>query len=370
MKENFRFEGQHETITPQLVIDRTQLDRNTDHAIDMIGDVSRLWPHVKSHKMAAIVSRLMAKGIDKFKCATIAELEMVARAGASKALLAYPLVGVNIPRFLALQKAFPDTEVLALTDDVQQMHLMEEECRKTGEHISLLCDVNVGMNRTGILPDRIDSFFAESSKLDHVSLVGFHCYDGHRHEKELAQRKSHTDLTYAMIKEKIATLKQNGFDIRYLIMGGSPTFPCYAPYEDVYCSPGTIFINDAGYSASYADLDFPPAAAILTRVISNPAPGAFTLDLGYKGIASDPAGSRGVIVGLDNVEQQFQSEEHWAWRMKSGHEDECPVVGDELFVIPTHICPTSALYPYAIVIENGRIVDRYETTARNRKITF
>ena len=45
-----------------------------------------------------------------------------------------------------------------------------------------------------------------------------------------------------MIKEKIATLKQNGFDIRYLIMGGSPTFPCYAPYEDVYCSPGTIFI--------------------------------------------------------------------------------------------------------------------------------
>ena len=177
-------------------------------------------------------------------------------------------------------------------------------------------------------------------------------------------------MSDAMIKEKIATVRQKGFDIRYLIMGGSPTFPCYAPYEDVYCSPGTIFINDAGYSASYADLDFPPAAAILTRVISNPAPGAFTLDLGYKGIASDPAGSRGVIVGLDNVEQQFQSEEHWAWRMKSGHEDECPVVGDELFVIPTHICPTSALYPYAIVIEDGRIVDRYETTARNRKITF
>ena len=56
--------------------------------------------------------------------------------------------------------------------------------------------------------------------------------------------------------------------------------------------------------------------------------------------------------------------------MKPGYEDACPKVGDELFVIPTHICPTSALYASALVVENGKIVDNWPVSARNRKITY
>lgn len=39
----------------------------------------------------------------------------------------------------------------------------------------------------------------------------------------------------------------------------------------------------------------------MTRVISRPTPSTFTLDLGYKGIAADPAGIRGVIVGMEDI---------------------------------------------------------------------
>ena len=105
-------------------------------------------------------------------------------------------------------------------------------------------------------------------------------------------------------------------------------------------------------------------------MISNPCEGTFSLDLGYKGIAADPAGIRGQLLGIENYEEMFQSEEHWTFRMKSGHEDECPKVGEELFVIPTHICPTSALYPSVIVVANSEIVGEWEVTARNRKITY
>ena len=45
-------------------------------------------------------------------------------------------------------------------------------------------------------------------------------------------------------------------------------------------------------------------------------------------------------------------------------------VGDEFFVVPTHICPTSALYPSVPVVENGHMTDTWEVTARNRKITY
>jgi len=48
----------------------------------------------------------------------------------------------------------------------------------------------------------------------------------------------------------------------------------------------------------------------------------------------------------------------------------CPKIGDVLYVIPTHICPTSALYPEVLVSQNGKTIDVWQVTARNRKITI
>ena len=62
--------------------------------------------------------------------------------------------------------------------------------------------------------------------------------------------------------------------------------------------------------------------------------------------------------------------EYWAFAMEPGYEDQCPQVGDEFFVVPTHICPTSALYPEALVALDGQIVDIWEVTARNRKLSI
>ena len=104
--------------------------------------------------------------------------------------------------------------------------------------------------------------------------------------------------------------------------------PCYAdfpksPYH-AYFSPGTYFINDYGYSKKYPDLPFTPGAAVLTRVVSCPVKGHFTLDLGYKGIASDPEGTRGIIAGMDHVQELFQSEEHWAFAMNPAMRTSAP----------------------------------------------
>lgn len=370
MENIFKFKEQSQTITPQLIINRKQLEQNIDHAIDIAGSADRLWPHVKTHKTGAIIAMMVEKGINKFKCATIAEAEMSATFGARKILLAYPAVGPNIKRFLDLCTAFPHAVFFCLFDDFDQLASMDEECRQRGTKAKIMVDVNVGMNRTGVAIENIPNFFERCSSLENVILEGLHCYDGHRHESNVKERKIETEKTYKQVMETVEKLKKSGYLVKDIIMGGTPSFPCYAAHDNVFLSPGTVFLNDAGYTKNYQDLVFQPAAAILTRVISNPCPGHFTLDLGYKGIASDPEKERGVILDLDNTEELFQSEEHWAWKMKDGHESECPKVGDELFVIPTHICPTSALYPFSVVVENGCKVAEYEITARNRKITY
>lgn len=154
-------------------------------------------------------------------------------------------------------------------------------------------------------------------------------------------------------------------------MGGTPIFPCYAEYPGVYMAPGTVFLSDYGYSTSYPEMGFIPAGVIMTRVISRPTSDTFTLDLGYKGIAADPAGVRGVIVGMEDIASPVaQSEEHWVFQIAPGHEDEIPAIGSAVFVMPTHICPSSALYPFVPAAEHGEITEKWDIAARNRKITY
>ena len=45
-------------------------------------------------------------------------------------------------------------------------------------------------------------------------------------------------------------------------------------------------------------------------------------------------------------------------------------VGDVLYGVPYHICPTVALYDDAHIIENGDLVDQWNIMARKKKITF
>jgi D-serine deaminase-like pyridoxal phosphate-dependent protein len=51
-------------------------------------------------------------------------------------------------------------------------------------------------------------------------------------------------------------------------------------------------------------------------------------------------------------------------------EDPCPPIGTILHVIPTHICPSTALYPGIYVVREGRLVNYWDVDARNRKISI
>jgi D-serine deaminase-like pyridoxal phosphate-dependent protein len=45
-------------------------------------------------------------------------------------------------------------------------------------------------------------------------------------------------------------------------------------------------------------------------------------------------------------------------------------VGDELYGVPYHVCPTVALYDEAVIVENGNVIDKWNVIARKKKITI
>ena len=166
------------------------------------------------------------------------------------------------------------------------------------------------------------------------------------------------------------SLLARDFSVPRIVAGGTGSFPIYAEIDEptIELSPGTVVFFDAGYGEKFPDLGFQPAARLLTRVISCPAAGQVTLDLGYKACASDPpAGKRLVFPQLDDAQEGLQNEEHLV--LRTAQADRLKP-GDELWAIPRHICPTSALHKQVYVVREGRLTEKWDVVARDRVLTI
>lgn len=373
----YHFDEEENVFSPSLIYYKDVIINNTKKAIEIAGGASHLWPHVKSHKCADIIQLSCNAGIRRFKCATIAEAEITATTDAGHILLAYPLVGPNISRFISLVKAYPNKKFYALEDNLQMTELLSEEASKCGVTANIMIDVNTGMNRTGVPFDQLAPFATEVSKLQNIAICGLHVYDGNRHEKDYDDRLGKVLETTEKIKQAISALSIPDLIV---IAGGSPSFPCYtnalndklkAAYdrELLFFSPGTVFIYDAGYSAQFPDLPYVAGAAILSRIVSHPAKGMFTIDCGYKAISAEQE-RPGIMLSYPNASPAFQSEEHWTWKMDDGHEEERPSVGSIVYIIPWHICPTTALYGHVNVVSDGHLTGKWNVVARDRIIKY
>jgi D-serine deaminase-like pyridoxal phosphate-dependent protein len=367
-KIDYHFDGEREIPSPALVYYEDVIEENIEKALAVAGSPLRMWPHVKTHKNAALIRMLLARGIKRFKCATIAEAEMCARCGAEDILISYPLVGPAIARFITLNLRYGGSTFWASGDDLEQLSLLGAAAAGAGITVPTLVDVNCGMNRTGVPLDEtaLKDFCLAVSRISGLKLEGFHCYDGNLGIKDPAERESAVAAETKKLLAARAAVEAAGKKLPVLVIGGTPTFPFHAHDAEAFLSPGTLFINDHGYGAKYKDLDFTPGAALLTRVISRPGRDLFTLDLGYKAISADQGGERGIIAGLPEAAPESHSEEHWVFRMNGG---KLPAVGSILYVIPTHICSTTVLYPGVYVVREGCLVNYWETTARDRRIS-
>ncbi len=363
----FRISNPDEVNSPALLVYPDRIGENIDRMIASVQDKSLLWPHVKTHKMPEIVRMMIKRGITKFKCATIAEAEIAAESRPDEILLAYQTVGPNIGRYFELQKKFSGVSISCLVDSEEVAAKLSEMSAVYGIPAKVWIDINNGMNRTGIAPgQKALHLFGILKNLPGIDPLGLHVYDGHLHESDYAIRKQMCDEAYGTVEPMIAELRSQGYNIR-IIAGGTPTFTIHAAREGVEVSPGTATLWDYGYSTSFADLQFLHAAVLLARVVSKPAEGFVCIDLGTKAVASEMAHPRIKILGIEDYEFVTHNEEHMV--IKPGNQEKLNI-GDILYCIPFHICPTVDRYNKVYVAEKGKVTGEWEVKGRNRKITI
>lgn len=347
--------------SPSLVVFRELVRRNLRAMLAMAGGPDRLRPHVKTHKMPAMVRLVEAMGITRHKCATLAEAEMTARAGGRDVLIAYPMVGPNVARLVTLLERYPQTTFRATAETVSAARAFSEAMgRLPGRTLPMLVDLDVGMRRTGIDPSEAEDLYRLVASLPGLEPDGLHAYDGHIRNADPAERAAAAAPGVEAVFGLRDRLEASGLRVPRIVLGGTPTFPAHAAARrgpDVELSPGTAPFFDAGYGGKFPDLPFTPAAAVLTRVIRPPRGDSLTLDLGHKAIAADPAGDRLRLVELPGAKLGPQSEEHLVVTSPDARRF---TEGDTLLAIPMHVCPTCALHDSAYVVEEGEVVDRWE----------
>lgn len=358
-------------FSPGLVIFRDLVEQNLDEMIRVAGSPARLRPHCKTHKLREIVELQLARGIVKHKCATIAEAEMLAIAGVRDIFWAYNPVGPNINRVVQFALRFSDVQFAVTADHARPIAQLGSALAAAGKTVAVLLDLDSGQHRTGVpAGPAARKLYEQIAATEGLVPGGFHLYDGHNHQRDFQERKAAVlagwQAATALRDECVAA----GLPVPRIVAGGTGSFPIFAALDDpaIELSPGTIIFHDWGYSETFPDLRFTPAALLLTRVVSRPTENRVTLDLGYKAVASDPpAGNRLMFPDLPDAKAVLQNEEHLVIETSEAARFQ---PGDELLAIPRHICPTCALHKQVSVVSGGRLTDTWTIAARDRQLTI
>ena len=304
-----------------------------------------------------------------FKCATTLELLVACRSGATDVLLAYPTMGANARRVQEIAQQFPDVRISVLAEN-------EEQARQwSGSGVGIFIDINPGMNRTGIDQSQSEKIIsvARAAASAGVELRGLHYYDGQYGSLAEPELTPAAHRGYDRLLTLASELERCGIPVQEIITSGTPTFPSSLAHEGLRrgnfihrVSPGTVVYCDASSLQQLpSDYGYRAAALVLTRVVSHPHKGIVTCDAGHKTVSADAGVPTCVVVGHPELTPLSPSEEHLPLAV---HEDAiAPRVGEALYLLPRHVCPTVNNFDSALLARNGHIESVEPVSARGRE---
>lgn len=371
MSELTRYEIQNarELLTPALAIYPEIVDSNIAATIRLLGgDANRWRPHVKTAKLGFIMRRMAERGIKQVKCSTTLELATACAAGISDVLLSYPVVGAGATRTQAIAQQNRNTRVSVLVENPAQVEVWR------GSPIGIFIDVNPGMDRTGIEQDRVDGIIeiARAASAAGLEFRGLHYYDGHVHADDLEERCAIAHRGYDRLMQVVAALSAAGFKVGEVITSGTPAFPCAATYKGFQgqdfvhrASPGTVVYCDATSKTQLpAEWGYHPAALVVATVVSHPVAHRLTCDAGHKAVSADAGLPTCAVIGRDDLEPLKPSEEHLPIQVNGGR---LPEIGEALYLVPRHVCPTVNNFDDALIVERNRVIAVERVTARGHE---
>jgi D-serine deaminase-like pyridoxal phosphate-dependent protein len=359
-----------DVLTPALLLYPEIVASNIERTVGLLGgDTDRWRVHIKTAKLGYTVRMLVERDIRHFKCATTLELLVACRSAARDVLFAHPAVGANARRVKEIADQFPQVRISALAENEQQV----EQWR--GSRVGVFLDMNPGMDRTGIEQSHSNKVVELCRAIGRLGLEfrGLHYYDGHHGGLEQRERTAAAHTGYECLLKVVSEIERSGMGVPEVITAGTPTFPCSLAYAGFRgkgfihrVSPGTVVYCDATSLAQLpSEYGYRPAVLVLTRVVSHPRAGIVTCDAGHKAVSADAGVPTCVVVGHSELTPLSPSEEHLPMALRGGAAG--PQVGEALYLLPRHVCPTVNNFDCALLVQAGEVKSLEKVSARGRE---
>jgi D-serine deaminase-like pyridoxal phosphate-dependent protein len=356
--------------TPALAIYLDFVEHNIATTMRLLGGNPNRWrPHVKTAKIGSIIHRLVEHGVQQFKCATTLELLTACAAGATDVLVAYPCVGARAIRVREIALDHPQIQVSAVVENVEGIVAW------AGSDVGLFIDVNAGMDRTGVREESVGEIISIANAIRHRGLRfrGLHYYEGHHRANDLKERVVAAHRGYDHLLGIANNLVDTGIEVEEIVTSGTPALPAALTYEPFQSakflhrvSPGTVVYNDlSSLSQLPEEYDYRPAALVVTTVVSRPVEGIVTCDAGHKTVSADSGDPTCAVLGHPEITPIHPSEEHLPMQVVTG--TRIPEIGELMYLIPKHICPTVNNFDHALLIKGQEMVGLSKVSARGRE---
>lgn len=326
--------------TPALYVDLPTMERN----IREMQKQCNAWkvglrPHTKTHKIPEIAAMQLETGALGLTVAKVGEAEIMP---ASDLLIAYPLMEEKIPRVRELMKSRPVTVAIDSAEAARGL-----------KGIPTLVEVDVGVGRCGAQTPEAAVEVAKSCS----DFQGLFYWPSWLDDAGFKAACAKIDATLDL-------LQKAGLEAK-IVSGGSTPGATKTPLipKTTEIRPGTYVFYDASSLEAKCCLESDCALRVITTVVSTAVPGQCLIDAGSKTFSSD-------VTRGPNTFGHFVGR---PWTMRKMNEEHGYVevrdrarVGEKVWVIPSHVCPTVNLHDEVWYGRDGRVEGSWKVAARGK----
>lgn len=276
----------HEIRTPALLVDLDAMESNLGRMAAFFRDKpAKLRPHFKNHKVPLLAWKQLEAGAIGITCATLREAEILVRHGIRSILVANEISSEDKIHWFADLSRHAD--IIVAVDDERVVAEMGCIARKRRATLSVLVDINVGLNRCGVQPGEPACRLAKAAVENKLRFRGVMGYEGHLQAVPPSdERDRQVQAVGKMLVDSKKLIESSGIPVEIVSTAGTGTHAVAGVYPGVTeIQAGSYLLMDTMYVKRGSD--FQRSLTILATVISHPEPGRAVIDCGMKALSAE-----------------------------------------------------------------------------------
>tara|TARA_E500000331_G_scaffold193508_1_gene186035 strand:+ start:611 stop:1771 length:1161 start_codon:yes stop_codon:yes gene_type:complete len=348
-----------EIDTPSIVVDLNIAEDNIKKMQSFANDNNvSMRPHSKTNKSPFWAKKQVDAGAIGICCAKLGEAEMMASGGIQEILIPNQIVTEQkIKRLVDVNKK---SKVMVAVENKDNVSDLSHHFEKNSMKLSVIIEVNVGMDRCGVELDEIADFAKFIINKPGLEFEGIMGYEGHTvNIGNFEDRVNETTKAMNKLINAKKILEDNGIKVKIVSASGTGTYNITSKIPgitELQC--GSYIFMDGNYLKIFGD--FQPALSLLCTVVSRRG-NSIVIDCGLKSVSMDQGLPE--VVYPKGIKLLSLSEEHCKCEIEG---DSDLKIGDKVFVRPMHSDTTINLHDNYFVYRDGVFDEMVEILGRGK----